>query len=554
MKKSFANIIVLLAAVLALGACKKWVNSALDIEPSDRYSVASVWSSENSADTYLLGLYSFLKENDGIIGGDANLTRFWDAYSDLIKSNSWNQYNHPYNASFLQGPSSFNGQGAGTFECWSDCYTRIRRCNEFLRDAPVYGPKISDTYAETRSGEIRFVRAYCYMKLMAIYGKCVLRDAVDGPDQNNKALADPEEIWDLIEGDLRYAGENIDEKLPRGRISRAAAWGLLSRASLYAKRWDVAIEAADKCADCGGRLDPKSYANVFADIDSPENLLVFEYVSNKLTHRADVFFRPLGDGDQDGKHPGANVYAVFGPTSELVDSYEMADGTPFSWSTHGDDPYTGREPRFYASILYNGATWEGRTIETYDGGLDKIVAFDVSGAAGSTVTGYYLRKFITENQEGWEKYGSDHFSIFQRYSEVLLNKAEALAQKGDCELANIELGKVRGRVGLPAKSGTTTEAVMADIKHERMVELAGEGRRFWDLRRWRDAVEVINEKNFHGCWITKNDDGTFTYKQVSCDGAGRTHTFLESYYAFALPITEISNNELIDQKDNNPGW
>ena len=95
---------------------------------------------------------------------------------------------------------------------------------------------------------------------------------------------------------------------------------------------------------------------------------------------------------------------------------------------------------------------------------------------------------------------------------------------------------------------------MADIKHERMVELAGEGQRFWDLRRWKDAVDVINQKNFHGCWITKNPDDSFTYKQVSCDGAGMIHTFLPSYYAFALPTSEINNNNLISPSDNNPGW
>ena len=553
MKKIFARTVLVSFCLLSLGACK-WINEALDIEPSDRFSVNAIWSTENTADTYLLGLYSFLKENNGNVGCDANLTRVWDAYSDILKSNSWNQYNHPYNTTFLQGQSSFNGQSAGAFECWQDCYDRIRRCNEFLRDVAVFGPKISDNYATTRSAEMRFIRAFIYMKLMAVYGKCIIRDAVDGPDQNDKALAKPDDVWDFIEADLRYAAANINPKQTPGRVTRATAWGMLSRAALYAHRWDVAIEAADECKTAGGALDP-SYANVFEDIYSPENLLTFEFLQNKLTHRGDIFFRPLGDGAQGGLHPGANIYAVFGPTSELVDSYEMADGTPFSWATHGADPYTGREPRFYASILYNGAQWEGRTIETFEGGADKIVEFDISGAAGSTVTGYYLRKFITEKQTGWEKYGSDHFAIGLRYAEVLLNKAEAYAQNGDFTNANNALTEVRSRVGLPSKPvATTLDEAMADIKHERMVELAGEGRRFWDLRRWKDAVQVLNEKNLHGCWITKNDDGTFTYKQVSCDGKGKTHTFLESYYAFAIPITEISNNALISPEDNNPGW
>lgn len=555
MKRLFAIIV----AALALSACSDWIDDALDIDPSDRYSVATVWSSANSADQYLLGLYNYMKETNGTVGGDSNMAIFWDAYSDLIKSNSWNQYNHPYNTAFLQG--TFPNTSAGVFETWSDSYTRIRRCNEFLRDAPVYGPRISDDYATTRSAEMRCVRAYIYLRLMKIYGKCIIRDKVDGPAENDKALASPDKVWDFIEDDLRYAGSNIRKNQPRGRITRAYAWGLLSSAALYAQRWDLAIEAADSCEAYGGTLDP-SYANIFADIDSPEHLLTFEFMQNKLTHRADVFFRPLGDGAQDGKHPGANVYAVFGPTSELVDSYEMADGTPFSWDTHGADPYTGREERFYASILYNGAPWEGRTIETFvsadttvfKDGLDKIVEFNISGAAGSTVTGYYLRKFITENQTGWEKYGSDHFGISMRFAEVVLNKAEAYAQKGDFVNAYLQLNRIRGRVHLPEKNGADLATAMADIKHERMVELAGEGQRFWDLRRWKDAVDVINEKNFHGCWITKKTDGTLKYEQVSCDGAGKIHTFLESYYAFALPLTEINNNKAISQSDQNPGW
>ncbi len=543
----------LFGALLLCTSCSDWINEALDIDPSDRYSVATVWSSETSADQYLLALYAPIRENTGTVGTDDNLTAEWDAYSDILKSNSWNQYNHPYNTAFLSGAASFNSQSAGVFECWSDCYTRIRRCNEFLRDVQTYGSGISSDYTLTRSAEMRTIRAFLYFKLMTIYGKAIIRDEVDGPDQNDKAFASAEEVWNFIEEDLRYGGSNIRAQQPRGRITRAYAWGLLSRAALFAHRWDTVIEAADSCEAYGGTLD-SSYSNVFASIDSPEHLLTFEFVSNKLTHRADVFFRPSGDGAEDGMHPGATVYGVFNPTSELVDSYEMADGTPFDWDTYGSDPYTGREPRFYASILYNGASWEGRKIETFEGGKDGIAEFDISGAAGTTVTGYYLRKFITEGQTDWEKYGSDHFAIAMRFAEVVLNKAEAYAQKGDFTSAYACLNRIRSRVSLPAKSGSNLQTAMTDIKHERMVELAGEGQRFWDLRRWEDAVSVLDGNNLHGCRITRSDSGTYSYRQVSCDGEGKVHTFLENYYAFAIPLTEITNNNAVTSADQNPGW
>ena len=557
--KKILNILSILAAGALLCSCEGFISDALDIDPSDRYSAEAVWSSASSADQYLLGLYNLIKENTGNVGSDGNMVGFWDAYSDLVKSNSWAEYNHPFNRAFLQA-SSFDGQSAGCFECWSSSYAGIGRCNECLRAAPVYGPKLGADYAKTRSAEMKFIRAMAYFRLMQVYGKCIIRDKVDGPAENDKGFASARETWDFIEADLREAGNNIATDLPSGRLTRAAAWAYLSRVALYAEDWDVVTEAADSARRYGAALDPV-YADVFENRTSVENLFTIEFMQNKLTHRADVFFRPPGDAAEGSQHAGANIYAVFNPTSEYVDSFEMADGTPFDWAVHGDDPYTGREPRFYASILYNGAKWEGRTIETHDTGKDKIVEFTTTGAAGSTITGYYLRKFITEGQDGWEKYGSDHFAILIRYAEVLLNEAEAYAMKGDFDTAYERLNQVRTRVGLPGKSGSDLETFMKDLRHERVVELGGEGLRFWDLRRWKIAVceksedSVIDGKNYHGCWITKKEDGSYDYKQVVVDGANMVHFFPERYYAFAIPITEFSNNGAIDAlTDNNPGW
>ncbi|MGM9791346.1 MAG: RagB/SusD family nutrient uptake outer membrane protein [Candidatus Cryptobacteroides sp.] len=557
--KKILNILSIFAAGAVLCSCEGFISDALDIDPSDRYSAEAVWSSASSADQYLLGLYNLIKENTGNLGSDSNMTGFWDAYSDLVKSNSWAEYNHPFNRAFLQA-SSFDGQSAGCFECWSSNYERIRRCNEFLRDAPVYGPALGADYAQTRCAEMKFIRAMAYFRLMQVYGKCIIRDKVDGPAENDKGFATARETWDFIEADLREAGNNIATDLPSGRLTRAAAWAYLSRVALYAEDWEVVTEAADSARRYGAALDPV-YKNVFEDRTSVENLFTIEFMQNKLTHRADVFFRPPGDAAEGSQHAGANIYAVFNPTSEYVDSFEMADGTPFDWAVHGGDPYTGREPRFYASILYNGAKWEGRTIETHDTGKDKIVEFTTTGAAGSTITGYYLRKFITEGQDGWEKYGSDHFAILIRYAEVLLNEAEAYAMMGDFDTAYERLNQVRTRVGLPGKSGDDLDTFMNDLRHERVVELGGEGLRFWDLRRWKIAVcensedSVIDGKNYHGCWITKKEDGSYDYRQVVVDGTNMVHFFPERYYAFAIPITEFSNNGAIDAlTDNNPGW
>lgn len=206
-----------------------------------------------------------------------------------------------------------------------------------------------------------------------------------------------------------------------------------------------------------------------------------------IDHAYDAYVRPSGDTKELGKQ----VYSGFVPTSELVDSYEMAgDGGNFSWEKYGKDPYANREPRFYATILYNGADWMGRKIESFVGGKDGYKAYENAGAAGTTVTGYYLRKYLIDGDKTWVTSGSGQDWIVLRYAEVLLNKAEALAMenwnKNSAEALQA-LNDVRARVGLPARATADKETFLEYVRHERKVELAGEGFRYWDLRRWRLA-------------------------------------------------------------------
>ena len=245
------------------------------------------------------------------------------------------------------------------------------------------------------------------------------------------------------------------------------------------------------------------------------------------------------------------------PTAELVDMYEFKDGTAFDWNTYSAthaDPYTDREPRFHATVMYNGAPWEGRKIQTYVGGTDEYRDFSIENAAdGHTVTGYYLRKYLQEGNTSFPTDGSYNTDIVIRYGEVLLNKAEALAQSGNIPDALTALNKVRGRVGLPAKTmadASTLDRFMELLRHERCVELAGEGLRIWDLRRWRLAENVINGKNAHGHKITRQSDGTYKYEVVDVD-AGRKRIFLPHYYYLSLPTGELSQNNLCE---NNPVW
>lgn len=528
----------------------------LDLKPTDRYSQDVVWGSEKSIDSYVVGFYSFMKESTEIY----NLENFTDAYTDIIKSSSWDQYNHSFNKVLLL-ETAFSDTDAGAFDCWYSCYEEIRQDNEFLRDAPKYVGRFGEEFINTRMAEIRLVRAYAYFKLMRVYGYndeklsqiekggVIIRESLDGPNENNKARSSWRETWDFILEDIRYAAEHLPESWGgTKRFTKASAYAIMSRVALYAEDWDTVIEAANKCEELGCSLS-ESYDDIFKSASNKEHLFAIDFLSNRITHRCDVFFRPVGDSKY---HSNMSIYGAFAPTSELVDAYEMADGSEFSWSGN-DTPYEGREPRFYATILYNGATWEGRQLETYEGGADGIGSFRTSGAAGRTTTGYYLKKYITENDLVWETSGSSHFAPFIRYAEVILNKAEALAEKdwgANKDNALKLLNSIRERVDLPEKSANTLEEFRQILQKERMIEFAGEGLRYWDLRRWRIAEEVINGKSAHGCQITKTGDA-FTYKQVEVD-AGLKRVFFERYYSYSIPIVERSNNTSLGM--NNPGW
>ena len=544
---------------LAAALCGTSCSDVIDLNPGDRFSPATVWSSTTTVDSYVLGLYSIFSSSCEFYGtGSPKLS---DAYSDILKCGDWDEYSTSFNKSLFQ-ESAFNSTSAGAFECWSTHYERIRRENEFLRDAPKYREKFGEKWMDTRIAEVRFCRAYAYYLLCRVYGGVILRTEVDGPEQNDKARSTEADCWDFIieelkdlapqlpQGNKKEDGDNWDDA-NYGRATQQAAYGLLSRVALFAERWDVAAQAARDVEKCGGALDLTGYANVFnGDLKSNKEILFgVDFEQDVITHRYDAYVRPSGDAKALGT---SALYSIYFPTSELADSYEMADGTPFSWETHGSDPYTGREPRFYATILYNGASWMGRTIESYVGGADGFKEYENSKSANTTVTGYYLRKYLKDGDKSWITAYSAQTCILIRYAEVLLNKAEALAELS-WDQNSVEalqaLNDVRGRVGLPSRQTASKEEFMEFVRHERMVELAGEGFRYWDLRRWRLAEEVINGKNVHGVKITKTDSG-FNYEHVDADN-GNKRIFYDRYYHFAIPESERSKNPLCD---NNQGW
>jgi len=562
--------VILFLSIVALGLSTFSCTDVTNLNNTKEISDEAIWSTEEAAEMYITASYKTFTDVSQV-ANSRNV--FYDSYSDLTKSTSWDQYNHPYNKALLQ-VSAFSTGSAGAFECWSDVYAnRIRRANVLLNEIDRYGVKsFGEDWCNIRRAEVRLCRAFSYYRLIRVYGGVIIRTDISGADGSvddganpadiNRARATEAESWDFVISELQWAAQYLPVSWPStwtGRATKATAYGLISRMALFAQKWQVAVDAAEKVKELGGALAP-DYAKVFqvdGDQDnSKEILFALYFLKGSVTHNYDLYNRPFGDDAA----LSTVVYAEHVPTGELADLYEFKDGTPFDWNSYSvshADPYTDREPRFQATIMYNGCQWEGREIQTYVGGSDGFVAFTQNSSTnGHTCTGYYLRKYLQEGYPGFITSGSYQYDAVLRYAEVLLNKAEAYAQLdyGQYRKQALDaLNEVRDRVGLPAKTATDApnlEVFMTLLRKERCVELAGEGFRYWDLRRWKLAENVINGQNAHGVEITLNDDDTFTYDKVGCDG-GTPRIFLEKYYYFSLPSDELASNNLCK---NNPYW
>jgi len=213
-------------------------------------------------------------------------------------------------------------------------------------------------------------------------------------------------------------------------------------------------------------------------------------------------------------------------------------------------PYTGRDPRLAATVFYNGATWLNRTIQTYGGGLDK--PDNAAVAPVQTRTGYYLKKFLGSFATSTAFSSTSHNLPIFRHAEMLLNYAEALNELGQVENAVTQIKAIRSRAGITAgantrygiKVGITQAEMRTLIQNERRIELAFEEHRFWDIRRWKIAPQVLTTP-ITGTVITNGT--TVTYQTIPV----LTPVWQDKMYHMPIPYDEVMKNGKLIQ---NEGW
>ena len=548
------KIFIALSLCSVLAACNKY----LDMTPRDSISDKVMWTSVESAEYAVNSIYSYSYD---IFANWPSAVGITEAFTDEFKYGSYVNFAYCLIPSQVAygGTNLTNSFVDVYLGCWSSLYEAVRRTNEALSNLKTLGTALPEGDRTRLEGELRLMRGWLYFELVKRYKEVILYDEDLSAISVEKALSSEADGWKFIQDDLDFAAGALPEKASaKGRLDKGVAYALISRAMLYAGDNDAVIAAADALEGLGYSLmgDYASAFTVPVQSGNPETILQYSFsYADNVTHEFDFYYTPGGDYKLVGQQGGG--YGT--PTQEMVESYELATGgfpdwSPWHGTTTAQPPYDKLEPRFQATILYNGAPWKGRRIEPWIGGTDGWCQWNKEPKPeGRTTTGYYLRKGVDETHNLAERSQSIQHFVLLRYGEVLLNKAEACFRKGDTEGANAAVKAIRGRVGLPYtnKSG---DALWEAIRQERRVELAFEGLWYWDLRRWGDAAQAwprgLNGYQVHGLKIEPTAvDGQYKYTYVSVDD--RDRNFPEKMYRFPLPDGELNSNPLVNQY---PEW
>ncbi|MGD9558115.1 MAG: RagB/SusD family nutrient uptake outer membrane protein [Mangrovibacterium sp.] len=543
MKRSKILKIAILAGTVSLSGC----NEFLETTPTDRISDEVVWKNEANVTLYVNAFYPYLDRygNFGTSQFSGNLT---EGLTETLKYGSYVPGSKAGDANmYVFTPETMSPTG-NLLNTWGDTYERIRRVNEFLVGLKAYST-LDEATNRLFEGQARFFRAYLYFQLAKRHGGVILY--TDMNLEKDKPCSTAEQTWDLIEEDLDFAAEALPESWPavnKGRVTKGAALAFKSRAMLYAERWQEAKDAADAVLALNLYALTDNYADAWQG-GNEESILEYDYLITGPNHTFDKDYAPFGEIENQG---GSGT-----PTQEMVESYEKANGTSVDWSawhpaggTTTRPPYTELEPRFHATVIYNGASWKGKIMENcVDGTKGKYMGYrDDTYAKGRTTTGYYLRKYMDEAHTDLVTYRSTQAWVEIRLAEVYLNRAEANYRLGSSGAALNDINAVRARPGvnLPGKTGLSGEALFNAIRQERKIELAYEGHLYWDMRRWKLAHTEYNNYRVHGMKITKAAGG-YSYEYVDCDLQDRK--FLAKTYVLPVPYSELANNSAIEQYD-----
>lgn len=573
MKNIKKHICIAILGVFLLSSC----NDFIDVSPKNFISDDAVWATPSSADLFLNDIYEQLP----VLNAE---TEHLDQFTDNSDVGALWMRGYSNIALAQLTPTNFPDVPWKMWY-WSENYKRIRRCNLFIQK--VSASDLPDDYKKLRLAEARFLRAIFYHWLWKAHGGVpvieVPLDNITMGDDIYYPRSTARQTFEFIDKELGEIANDLpieQEAKDFGRPTKGAALTLKGWIELYEasplrnssndiERWKLAAKTNKEVIDLG----------IYDIVDDFVKL----FLEEKNNSVESIFARqhgPKKGTSIEGKQGpvinglGAQVsWGNFQPTQELVDEFSMANGKAIYEDGSGYDPqnpYVGREKRFYQTILHDGAPWRDYTIKTRVGGNNAI---DLGYASDRTHTGYYARKRLNEQKDPSSYFSDESYQnyMFFRYAEVLLSFAEAENEvNGPTSEVLAAVNKVRTRNGNLPKVETTYGTVNKDkmreiIRRERRVELCFEDKRWWDVLRWKIAQQlpdgspgVLNRPE-KGMMITENGDGTLKYTVTEI----RKRIFLPKMYLMPIPQKTIDQNPSIaaqnggeDQwnKGQNPGY
>jgi hypothetical protein len=474
------RIIILTCLVTTLGGCSK---SFLNKDSLSQIGDATFWKTEQDALLGINGIYDVLQDRilySGNLNGNAGLPMY-----DNFGDNCYNSYK-------FEGPGNYMianvNPSTGMFsDLWASSYKGIARANTAIENiAKIPAANITDVKKNGLLGQAYFLRALFYMNLAVYYKDVPLILKVQTLDESYVTKNTYQEVAAQIVTDLKAASDVLPASYPAeqyGYATKGAALGLLARFYMYNKDYQNALATTTTILTLGYSLNP-SYSQLFTEAGEFSKEIVFSVRFN-----------------QDASNNGETFSGTFAgipkvdeqPMPNLVKSYYCTDGLPITSSPlySAAKEKANRDPRLTATVYFTNDTFL----------IDTKTIFK-----GNTATKYGLKKYIRNSASStgvavFSAGGQDF--IVLRYADVLLMRAEALVELNQLpEVYNL-VDQVRARVGMPTVekvegTGLSQATLRNIVRHERRVELACEGLRFFDLKRWGEMQQAfqtaVNDK------------------------------------------------------------
>lgn len=584
--KSYKYILPVALAAVGLTSC----DSMFRDEPFNKLPDTVIWGDEHLLDEYVLpwyrnmdpGFYSFVTT---IMKGLGTEYDAW--YTDQLTVGKSDWYSGDY-GNILK--SSMQDITTRARMEWFNCYTQLNSINTLLQNEDQLAPGVRDRVL----GEAHFFRAWYYYVMLRKFGGTMILERTYDPlvDNTKFPRASYEEMVKFICDEAEKAStllpiSNTDANV--GRPTKGVCYMLKAKTYFWVagehfqnaeQPWlgfpdnrtdemlDLAAAEYDRVIGTGQyRLVPISgttkaevvaeYRNIFLTKNSCESIWEVQHAndgnfSNANGHKL----------DRDAAAPSfGGTTAAYNPTQNHVDEYRMENGKRINESGSGYDkknPYEGRDWRFYANILYDGAEWKGHVMDIHYDVVDgkevageDLTKYGTSTTAAVSRTGYYMAKFLNERQtiDTDETYASSQNCILWRYAELLLDYAEIDFKKGRTGEALDKVNEIRRRVKMPELTSLTWD----DLMNERRVELAFEKTTYWDLLRWNVAEKYMTGTTnpLYGVKIVYKADGSKTITNPVVNGRNTVvRYFREIQYYMPIDWDDVRYHGL----EQNPGW